>query len=116
MAKQDIIFKKVNDILFLSFEKEDLKLEDAEQMVEIVFDHEDHWEVEKIVFEMGKVEYMNSTAISAISRIADAKDLKIVQMTPKVGAIMDTMGILPFLEIFESTEEALKDFNEADHG
>jgi anti-anti-sigma regulatory factor len=110
MAKTEIIHKTVNGILFLSFEKEELKLEDAEKMVEIVFDLEENWEVDRIVMEFAKVDYVNSSMISAISRIADAKDLKIVQMTEKVKAIMDTMGILPFLDVFDNTEDALKDF------
>lgn len=111
MTRHDIIYKKANDVLFLSFEKEELKLEDAERMVEIVFDLEEHWDVDKIVFEMEKVAYVNSSVISAISRIADAKDLKIVRMSEKVSSIMDTMGLLAFLDLFDSTEEAMKDFD-----
>jgi len=110
MANDDIIYKLSGDILGVSFNKDELKLEHAERIVEIVFDLEEHWDVDKIVFEMSKVEYVNSSFISAIGRIADAKELKIVSMTRKVANIMETMGLLSFLDIFESTEDALKDF------
>ncbi len=111
MAKPDLICKRAGDVLFLRFEKEELKLEDAERLVEIVFDLEENWDIEKIVFEMEKVSYVNSSVISAISRIADAKDLKVVRMTDKVMNIMETMGLLGFLDIYDSIEDALKDFN-----
>ena len=111
MPKHDIIYKKSNDVLFLSFEKEELKLEDAERIVEIVFDDEENWETEKVVFEFSKVTYVNSTVISAIGRMADAKELKIVGMTEKVRNIMDMMGILPFLDLYDDIGSALKDFD-----
>ncbi len=111
MAKAEIIYKLVKDVLFVGFEKEELKLEDAERIVEIVFDIEAHLDVEKVVFEMGKVTYVNSSMISAIGRIADAKDLKIVKMTEKVAKIMDTMGLISFLDLYDSVEDALRDFD-----
>jgi anti-anti-sigma factor len=100
------------DILILRFNKEELKLEDAEQIIEVVFDIEDSWDIDNVVLIMTGVTYTNSTVISAIGRIADAKDLRVVDMHPKVQAIMDTMGLLPFLELAPSLEAAVESFED----
>lgn len=101
-----------NDVLIIRFNQDELKLQDAERVIEIVFDLEESWDIDNVILDMEKVTYTNSTVISAVGRIADAKDLRIVNMHPKVNAIMDTMGLLPFLELSPDLETALKSFEE----
>ena len=96
------------DILLLRFHKEELKLEDAERIIEIVFDLEDSWDIDNVILIMTGVTYVNSTVISAVSRIADAKDLRIVDMHAKVKDVMETMGILSFLELAPTLEAAIE--------
>jgi len=96
------------DILLLRFHKEELKLEDAERIIEIVFDLEDSWDIDNVILVMTGVTYVNSTVISAVSRIADAKDFRIVDMHPKVKDVMETMGILAFLELAPTLEAAIE--------
>jgi len=99
-----------DEVLLIRFAKEELKLQDAERIIEIVFDLEESWSIQKVILDMAGVTYTNSTVISAIGRLADAKDLRIVSMHAKVQAIMDTMGLLPFLEFSPSVDEALAGF------
>ena len=77
-----------------------------------MFDVEESWDIENVILVMTGVTYTNSTVISAIGRIADAKDLRIVDMHPKVLSIMDTMGLLSFLELAPTLEEAIGSFEE----
>ena len=100
-----------DDVLVIRFSKEELKLQDAERIIEIVFDLEESWDIDKVMLLMTGVTYTNSTVISAIGRLADAKDLRIVDMHPKVQGIMDTMGLLPFLELFPDPESAWASFD-----
>ncbi|MHC5036799.1 MAG: STAS domain-containing protein [Planctomycetota bacterium] len=109
---EGITHKYTSDILIVTFTKEELKLQDAERIIEIVFDLEDSWDIENVILVMEGVTYTNSTVISAIGRIADAKDLRVISMHPKVQAIMDTMGLLPFLEEAPSVEAAIESFDE----
>lgn len=101
-----------DDTLIIRFSKEDLKLPDAERIIEIVFDDEDAWDIDQVVLIMSGVQYVNSTVISAVGRLADAKDLRIVDMQPKVQAIMETMGLLSFLELVDDLDDAMKSFDE----
>ena len=101
-----------DEILFIRFSKDELKIQDAERIIEIAFDLEESWDIEKVILMMTGVTYTNSTVISAIGRLADAKDLRIVDMHPKVVNIMETMGLLSFLELSPSLEEAVGSFEE----
>ncbi|GEM_PF-2792548 len=112
MDTEGIEHRYENDVLVIGFHKEELKLQDAERIIEIVFDVEESWDIDQVVLDMTDVTYTNSTVISAVGRIADAKDMRVVNMHPKVQAIMDTMGLLPFLEQSPSVEAALKSFEE----
>ncbi|MCU0723891.1 MAG: hypothetical protein MUC63_09810 [Planctomycetes bacterium] len=106
----DIEHEYRDDVLVISFGKEELKLQDAERIIEIVFDLETSWSIQKIVLDMNGVTYTNSTVISAIGRLADAKDLRVVNLHAKVQAILDTMGLLPFLEFAPDVDAAIASF------
>jgi anti-anti-sigma factor len=112
MDSRGIAHEYKDEILIVRFSKDELKIQDAERIIEIVFDLEESWDIENVILIMTGVTYTNSTVISAVGRIADAKDLRIVDMHPKVVNIMDTMGILSFLELAPTLEEAIGSFEE----
>ncbi|MHC4601440.1 MAG: STAS domain-containing protein [Planctomycetota bacterium] len=112
MDSSGIAHEYKDEILIVRFDKDELKIQDAERIIEIVFDLEESWDVENVILVMTGVTYTNSTVISAVGRIADAKDLRIVDMHPKVQNIMETMGLLSFLELAPTLEDAIGSFEE----
>ncbi len=94
-------------VLMLRVHKEELKSKDAEHLVELVFD-EPGGECEQIVLNLSDVEYINSTVMSALSRISVARDLRVVAMQEGVARILDTMGLLQFLDRCDDEATALE--------
>jgi anti-anti-sigma regulatory factor len=72
-----------------------------------VFD-EPGGDCEQIVMNFTEVEYINSTVMSALSRISVARELRVVGMQDGVAKILDTMGLLQFLDRSESEAAALE--------
>lgn len=90
-------------ILVLRIHKAELKSRDAEHLIDLVFD-EPGGDCEQIILNLTDVEYINSTVMSAMSRISVARDLRVVGMQDGVTRILDTMGLLQFLD--RSADEA----------
>ena len=101
-------------ILVIRVHKLELKSAEAERLIEVVFDEQGS-DCEQILFNFEEVEYINSTVMSAISRVSVARDLRVVGLQYGVERILDTMGLLQFLDRSETEEEALRAFaHEAD--
>ena len=70
----------------------------------------------KIVIDLGKVTWMNSTGLGALmsamttSRNADG-DLKLVHVTEKVKSLFMITKLITIFETFESEEEAIASFD-----
>ena len=96
-------------ILLVRVHKGELKSGEAEHLIEVVFD-EEGGDCEQILLNLTEVEYINSTVMSALSRISVARDLRVVGMQPGVERILDTMGLLQFLDRSSSEDEARQSF------
>jgi len=96
-----------DQILLIRVHKEELKSMDAEHLVELVFD-EPGGDCERIVLNFSEVEYINSTVMSALSRISVARDLRVVGMQDGVARILDTMGLLQFLDRSDDEASAIE--------
>lgn len=90
-------------VLVVRFHKAELKSADAERLIEVVFD-EAPGDADRVVLNFSEVEYINSTVMSALSRVSVARELRIVGMQATVEKILDTMGLLQFLD--RSPDEA----------
>lgn len=96
-------------VLVIRVYKEELKSKDAEHLVELVFD-EPGGDCEQIVMNFTEVEYINSTVMSAMSRISVAREMRVVGMQDGVARILDTMGLLQFLDRSATEEAAFEAF------
>ena len=96
-------------ILVIRVHKEELKSRDAEHLVELVFD-EPGGDCEQILLNFTEVEYINSTVMSAMSRISVAREMRVVGMQDGVARILDTMGLLQFLDRSATEEAAVTSF------
>lgn len=96
-------------ILRIRVHKAELKAAEAEYLVEVVFD-ELGGDCDRVLLNLAEVEYVNSTVMSALSRVSVARDLRVVAMQPSVERILDTMGLLQFLDRCPTEEAALEEF------
>lgn len=96
-------------ILRIRVHKAELKSAEAEYLVEVVFD-EQGVDCDRVLVNFAEVEYINSTVMSALSRISVARDLRVVAVQPGVERILDTMGLLQFLDRCPTEEAALEAF------
>jgi len=70
----------------------------------------------KIIMNLGKVDYANSTAIGAIVATAQQLrkrkgDVKLCGLTDEIRKVFDLVGASKILEIFKTEQEALKSFS-----
>jgi anti-sigma B factor antagonist len=70
----------------------------------------------KIILNLGKVDYANSTAIGAIVATAQQLrkrkgDVKLCAMTDEIRKVFDLVGASKILEIFKTEQEAQKSFS-----
>jgi anti-anti-sigma factor len=96
-------------IVRIRIHKAELKSAEAEHLVEAVFDGAGG-DCERVLLNFAEVEYINSTVMSALSRISVARDLRVVGMQSGVERILDTMGLLQFLDRCPTEEAALQAF------
>lgn len=72
--------------------------------------------VSKIILNLSKISYANSTAIGAIVATAQQLrkrkgDLKVCGMSDDIRKVFDLVGASKILEIFKTEQEALKSFS-----
>jgi len=70
----------------------------------------------KLLVNLGKVNYANSTAIGAIVAVAQQVrkrkgDLKLCGLSSDIRKVFDLVGASRILEIFQTEQEALKSFS-----
>lgn len=69
----------------------------------------------KMVMDMALVHYINSAALRTLADVitqnrANGGDLRLAALPPKVRRVLQIVGFDRFSAIFETTDEALKDF------
>ncbi|MGB9597607.1 MAG: STAS domain-containing protein [Candidatus Poribacteria bacterium] len=72
--------------------------------------------ISKIILNLSKISYANSTAIGAIVATAQQLrkrkgDLKVCGMSDDIRKVFDLVGASKILEIFKTEQEALKSFS-----
>jgi anti-anti-sigma factor len=69
--------------------------------------------ISKVIFDMSRVEYMNSSAIASLANCAaGAKgyggNVVLMALTPTIRKVLDTLGLLGLFLTAETKEEAVK--------
>lgn len=69
----------------------------------------------KLILEMADVRYINSAALRTLADILtqakeNAGDLKLVDLNPKVRRVFEIIGFDKFFSLYETLEEAERDF------
>ncbi len=105
-ARRESFESQVTDgVLVVRSLVSEMKAPEAERLIELVFDE---FEGDEVVLNLTPVGYINSTVMSALSRVAVAKNLRVVGLQAPVQGILDTMGLLQFLDMAPSEEDAIK--------
>jgi len=98
------------DILVLNFLTERFELREAKMLEDMIF-QKLTGRNEKVVLNLSNTDYINSTAVSILVRIAAEKRLRLSDLKPQVVHILDTIGIFEFLKTHPSVQDACIAFN-----
>ncbi len=99
------------DVLVVRVTAPRLELEQAEALSRLLL--EEKAPFGKVLLNLAGVGYISSTGVSLLVRIATEKTLKIVNVSPKVTQVLQSIGILSYLKILRSEREALDAFEAA---
>jgi anti-anti-sigma factor len=93
------------DILVLNFLTERFELREAKMLEDMIFEKLTERN-EKVVLNLSNTDYINSTAVSVLVRIAAEKRLRLSDLKPEVISILDTIGIFELLKTYPSVRDA----------
>jgi len=108
-AFNNIEYAVRDEILHISLPGKDFVMEQAHEMVDLVFEKMDDGPKD-IVLDLSGVEYINSSGISVVIRMNLEKNVRLVNPSPMVSDILELTGVLPFVPRFDSVEEAVASF------
>lgn len=89
----------------------EFKMAEARKYAELVFD-ELKPRIKQLVLDIGEVTYMNSSGISVLARSSAEFPFKIANVTENVRNVMDIMGLLAVIEIYDTAQDALAAFGQ----
>lgn len=104
-----ILYAVQDDVLNLSLPGPDFVMEQAQDLVELVFESMEEGPND-VVLDLSGVGYINSSGISVIIRLNLERNLRLVNPSRMVSEILELTGVLPFVPRFGSLEEAIASF------
>ena len=105
-----IEYEMHGDVLHVRIGGPDFVMEQAQDVVELVFEELDEEPPEDIILDLTGVNYINSSGISVVIRLNLERNLRLVNPSSMVTDILELTGILPFVPRFETVEEAIASF------
>src|SRR5574341_683484 len=97
----------VEGILVVRAQVNSLKGSEAMRLLEIVFDE---YSCDQIVVNLSGVRQIESAMIGALTRIAGAKEVRVVGLPDHSTKVLATMGLLNILDRSPTEDEAIKAF------
>jgi anti-anti-sigma regulatory factor len=107
-----IDMNSVEGILRVTVGYEEMKRPEAQELIDQVFEATEE-KSDRILLDFSTTSYINSSGMSAITKIAVERDCQIVLTNKDILKVIDLMGFLPLLNINETLDEALAAFQEA---
>ncbi|MCI0342798.1 MAG: STAS domain-containing protein [Planctomycetales bacterium] len=101
--------EKREGILRVKVSYREVKKPEAQEMVDAIFS-QTRTKEDRVLLDLSNTSYVNSSGLSAITKIALERDCRIVLTTDDVIKVMDLMGFLPLLQICATEAEALRAF------
>ena len=98
-----------NGALVVSLLTKEFKAPEARKYAELVFE-ELKPRIKHLVLDIGQVAYMNSSGISVLARSSAEFPFKIANVSENVHNVMDIMGLLAVIDIYDTAEDALTAF------
>lgn len=89
----------------------EFKMAEARKYADLVFE-ELKPRIKQLVLDIGEVAYMNSSGISVLARSSAEFPFKIANVTENVRNVMDIMGLLAVIEIYDTAQDALTAFGQ----
>ncbi len=89
----------------------EFKMTEARKYAELVFE-ELKPRIKALVLDIGEVTYMNSSGISVLARSSAEFPFKIANVTENVRNVMDIMGLLAVIDIYDTATDALTAFGQ----
>lgn len=99
----------IGDVLVLRPAAAHLKLEAAQAIAETLASPVYH-AVRKIVVVLSRVEYIDSTAISLLVRIATERQLRLCALSPKIRKVLENLRLVGLFEAHDTEAQALAAF------
>jgi len=103
--------KKIKDILVVEIQYDDMKRPEAQELIDLIFGITEE-KSDRVLLDCSKAAYINSSGMSAVTKIAVERNCQIVLSSPDILKIIDLMGFLPLLNINESYDEAMSAFSD----
>ncbi len=94
--------------LVIRFHSKKVTLVESEQLIRIAF--ETHQDVARVLVDLKGVEYLGSSAVSALVRLAIERQLRLVQVNERIVKTLQAMGLISYFEIHPTMTDAMKDF------
>ena len=104
-----INYSAADDVLQLEIPGKDFVMEQAQDLVDLVFDEFDDGPKD-LVLDLTSISYINSSGISVIIRMNLEKNLRLVNPSATVTDILELTGVLPFVPKFGTVDEAVDSF------
>jgi anti-anti-sigma regulatory factor len=89
----------------------EVKRPEAQELVAGVFERTDAKD-DRVLVDLTNTAYVNSSGLSAITKIAVERNCRLLLTADDVIKVMDLMGFLPLLTICATEEEARRSFEE----
>ena len=103
-------YRFVNETLIVRLLTKEFKMAEARNYAELVFDRLKP-RIRRLVIDIGEVTYMNSSGISVLARSSAEFSLKIANVSEHVRNVMDVMGLLAVIKLYDSADDALAAFD-----
>lgn len=108
MAEQSTA-EAIGDVLVLRPANEHLKLDAAQAIAELL-ESARYLAVRKVLVVLGRVRYVDSTAISLLVRIGAERQLRLAELSARVWTVFQNMGLLPLFQTHPTERDALDAF------
>lgn len=99
----------IGDVLVLRPANEHLKLDAAQAIAELL-ESPRYEGVRKILVVLGRVRYVDSTAISLLVRIGAERQLRLAELSARVWTLFQNMSLLPLFQIHPTERDGLDAF------
>ncbi|MCI0343061.1 MAG: STAS domain-containing protein [Planctomycetales bacterium] len=97
------------DVLVVTVLSKEFKLNEARRYAELVFERLKK-RTSRLVVDLAEVTFMNSSGISVLARSSAEFHLKLARLSDHVRNVMDVMGLLAVIPVYETPEEAVTAF------